>query len=67
VVDKALVSSKAVEALFERDKLMTLALQDCIRELKIARGDVRQPDHLHPASALIARVRALVGPDQAGA
>ena len=33
-------------------------LADCIRELKVARGDANIPDHLHPSSELIRRIRS---------
>lgn len=36
-------------------------LADCIRELKVARGDANIPDHLHPSSELIRRIRAAIG------
>jgi hypothetical protein len=51
-----LTSAKVIE---ENLKLRTLLLE-AVRELKLARGSLNRPDHLHPASELILRCRQLL-------
>ena len=49
-----------------REKELELLLLECIKELKVARGDVSMADHLHPSSQLISKVRSALQPGATG-
>lgn len=41
-----------------REAELELLLLECIKELKVARGNASMADHLHPSSALIYKVKS---------
>ena len=66
MADKVLVSKDLLEALYQRESSLERALSDCLSELKTASGNPAIPDRMHPASALIARIRSLLSDGSRG-